>query len=67
MSLVLLGIPLKEVKDMGLGKTLSMLALIMSSAKHSPPAHESESDYGWNKTTLIVTPLSRKSSNDDEV
>ena len=50
---------LMEIKDMGLGKTLSMLALITSSANHDP---SSSTEYREQKTTLVVTPLSRKST-----
>ena len=47
---------------MGLGKTLTMLALIISSAEHLPSAHTFKPAYDWKKPTLIVTPLSRESS-----
>lgn len=48
------------IQDMGLGKTLTTLALIMSSTEHLPFEHKRESEFSRTKTTLIVAPFSRK-------
>ena len=50
-------------KEMGLGKTLTTLTLIMNSADYLQNRHKGQFQYGGSKTTLIVTPLSRKLSN----
>ena len=51
---------LTHVKDMGLGKTLSTLALIMSCIDASSQLSQSSSGSVGLGPTLIVTSLSRK-------
>lgn len=45
---------------MGLGKTLTMLALIVNTLKASPGIHEQGPECSKVLPTLIVTPLSRE-------
>lgn len=49
---------LTRKKDMGLGKTLTMLALIMGSLRNTVQPFIQRPEEGKERSTLIITPLS---------